>query len=205
MGLMMVVVVVVIPTASLLPKVRGVQPYCTDIQGSSSFYLTLMLSRAHHQTHQLTRLSLRSSMMRLMVVMASRSKNCQKVEKPQRPEKSAKAISLEEPNFLISDTRLAFTKMRSSHTKLTMKNYLPLLKALKNWRHSLPTSSTKFLSLLIISPTALFAGLSTSLDTIFKLITNKTKQVGLLMLCCVFPQRSQEDLWAENIRVFQQL
>ena len=39
-----------------------------------------------------------------------------KVEKPQRPEKSTKTIGLEEPSFLTSDTRLAFTKMGSSHT-----------------------------------------------------------------------------------------
>ena len=52
-------------------------------------------------------------MMGLMVVVASRSKSRQKVEelseveKPQRLEKSAKAIGLEEPSFLTSDTRLA--------------------------------------------------------------------------------------------------
>ena len=46
-----------------------------------------------------------------------------KVKKPQRPEKS---IGSEEPSFLTSDTRLAFIKMGSSHTKLTMENYWPL-------------------------------------------------------------------------------
>ena len=32
MGLMMVVVTVVIPTGSLLPRVRDIQPCCADIQ-----------------------------------------------------------------------------------------------------------------------------------------------------------------------------
>ena len=39
-----------------------------------------------------------------------------KVEKPQKLEKSAKAIGSEELSFLTSNTRLAFTKMRSSRT-----------------------------------------------------------------------------------------
>ena len=39
-----------------------------------------------------------------------KSKNRQKVKNPQRPEKSVKVIGLEEPSFLTSDTRLAFTK-----------------------------------------------------------------------------------------------
>ena len=41
---------------------------------------------------------------------------------------------------------------------------------------------------------ALFAGPRSSLDTIFESITNKAKRVELLILCRVFPQRSQEDL-----------
>ena len=74
-------------------------------------------------------------MMGLMVVVASQSKSCQKVEellkveKPQRSEKSAKAIDMEEPSFLTFDTRLSFTKMGSSRTKLTMENYWPSLVA----------------------------------------------------------------------------
>ena len=39
-----------------------------------------------------------------------------KVEKPQKPDKSAKVIDLEESSFLISDTRLAFTRIGSSYT-----------------------------------------------------------------------------------------
>ena len=41
-----------------------------------------------------------------------------------------------------------------------------------------------------------------SLDIIFESIINRVKLMELLMLCRVFPQRSQEDLWAENTRVF---
>ena len=52
-----------------------------------------------------------------------------KVEKSHRPEKSVKAIGLKEPSFLISNIRLAFTKMGSSRIKLTIENYWPLLKA----------------------------------------------------------------------------
>ena len=56
-----------------------------------------------------------------------------KVEKPQRPEKSARAIGSEEPSFLTSDTRLAFTKMGPSYTKFKMENYWPLLEAFQKW------------------------------------------------------------------------
>ena len=52
---------------------------------------------------------------------------------------------------------------------------------------------------------AFFAGPRSSLDTIFQLITNKAKRVELFIICCVFPQRSQEDLWAEDTWVFHQL
>ena len=51
-----------------------------------------------------------------------------KSEEPQRPEKFAKAIGLKEPNFLTSDTRLAFTKMGSRYTKLTMEDKRPSLR-----------------------------------------------------------------------------
>ena len=66
----------------------------------------------------------------MVVVVVSQSKNCQKVEelskvkKPQRLEKSAKAISSEEPSFLTSDTRLAFTKRYSQwKTASTVEAY----------------------------------------------------------------------------------
>ena len=55
-------------------------------------------------------------------------KSSSKVKKPQRPEKF---IGLEEPSFLTSDTRLAFTNMGSKHTKLTVEDYWLLLEA--NW------------------------------------------------------------------------
>ena len=60
-------------------------------------------------------------------------KELSKVEKPQRPEKSAEAIGLEKPNFLGSDTKLAFIKIGSSYTKLTMRNYWLLLEAFQKW------------------------------------------------------------------------
>ena len=60
------------------------------------------------------------------VEKSSKSRRIVKKSEEQRPEKSAKAIGLEEPSFLTSDIRLAFTKMGSSHTKLTMENYWPL-------------------------------------------------------------------------------
>ena len=62
-----------------------------------------------------------------------------KVEEPQRPEKSAKAIGSEEPSFLTSDTRLAFTK----------DGFQPY----KTHDRELPTASTKFSSSPIIPPT----------------------------------------------------
>ena len=59
----------------------------------------------------------------VVVVVTSRSKNRQKSKEVQRPEKSAKAIGSEEQSFLTSNTRLAFMKMGSSRTKLTIENY----------------------------------------------------------------------------------
>ena len=58
-------------------------------------------------------------------------KKLSKVKKPQKLDKSAKAIGLEGPSFLTSNTRLAFTKMGSRYTKLTMEDFWPLLEA--NW------------------------------------------------------------------------
>ena len=64
-------------------------------------------------------------------------KKFSKVEKstksktPQRPEKSAKTIGLEDLSFLTSDARLAFTKIGSSCTKLTIENYWLSLKLLR--------------------------------------------------------------------------
>ena len=55
------------------------------------------------------------------------SSKCQRIvkksEEPLRPEKSAKVIGLKKPSFLTSDTRLAFIKMGSRHSKLTVENY----------------------------------------------------------------------------------
>ena len=58
-------------------------------------------------------------------------KSSKKSEEPQRPEKSAKAIGSEEPRFLTSDIRLAFTKMGSSRTH---NGKLPaIVETFKNW------------------------------------------------------------------------
>ena len=149
-------------------------------------------------------------MMRLIVIVANWSKSCQKVEelspvkKSQRPEKSKKAISLEESSFLTFNTRLAFTKMGSRDTKLTIENYRSLLESLKIG--SLTNSKYEVLifiqASIFASIPARFVGLENSLDTVFTLITSKVKLVELLMLCCLFSQRSQEDLWAEHLNSF---
>ena len=57
-----------------------------------------------------------------------------KSEEPQRPEKSTKSIGSEEPSFLNSDTRLAFTKDDNGEL-------LAIVKVFKNWRHYLKTAS----------------------------------------------------------------
>ena len=49
-----------------------------------------------------------------------------------RSEKSAKAFDLEESNCLTSDTRLAFTKMGSSHTY--NRKLLTIVETFKNWK-----------------------------------------------------------------------
>ena len=128
--------------------------------------------RAYQRTHQLEQPRLRSGMIVLMVVVASRSKSRRKVvkkpEEPQRPEKSAKTIGSEEPSFLASDTRLAFTMMSSSRTH--DGELLALLKPLR--------SGTLFL----LGPGALSISAS---------IISKTRLIEPLILCHVFPQRSQ--------------
>ena len=120
----------VIPTGRLLPRVRRVQPCCADIQvfiqGFSNIAapLTLMLR---------TSSSTDSSTSAAQIVVEYNGvddsggggklvEKLSKVKKPQRPEKS---IGSEEPGFLTTDTRLAFTKMGPNRTKLTMENYWP--------------------------------------------------------------------------------
>ena len=63
---------------------------------------------------------------KLIKKLPKNRKIVKKSEEPQRPKKFAKAIGLEESSFLTSDTRLAFTKMGFSHTKLMRKNYWAL-------------------------------------------------------------------------------
>ena len=73
-----------------------------------------------------------------MIVDSSNSvEKSSKVEKSQKPEKFAKNIGLEEPSFLTSDIRLAFTKKYSRWEELG----------------ALLTTSSKFLFSPIISPT----------------------------------------------------
>ena len=50
-----------------------------------------------------------------------------------------------------------------------------------------------------------FAGLKSSLNTTFGSIIDKAKLTKLLMLCHVFPQRSEEGLRAENIQILRRL
>ena len=85
MRLMIIVVAVVILTRSLFSRIHSIQPSCADISALFGFYLTLMLSNAHQQTHQLTQPSLRLSMIELMIIVVSGSKNCQKVERFEKP------------------------------------------------------------------------------------------------------------------------
>ena len=66
-----------------------------------------------------------------LIKKLSKVEKSTKSKKPQRPEKSTKAIGLEEPSFLTSDARLAFTKIGTSCTKLTIENYWPSLKPLR--------------------------------------------------------------------------
>ena len=91
--------------------------------------------RAYQRTHYLARLRLWLSMMGLIlvvvVVVASGSKNYQKSKNLKRLEKSAKAIGSEEPSFWTSDTRLAFTKISSSHTH--DGGLLVIVEAFKKW------------------------------------------------------------------------
>ena len=133
-----------IPTGSLLPRVRDVQPCCANIQvfirllstfhpelqqDSCTTYLNVKKQLDHPGYQPRKRLGLRT--MRLLGVVVKRSNSVEKsskVEKPQRPRKSAKVIDSEEPSFLTSDTRLALIKMGSSCMNLTMKNYRPPLK-----------------------------------------------------------------------------
>ena len=61
----------------------------------------------------------------------SKSRRIVKSWKTSKAWKVAKVVGLEEPSFLTSDTRLAFTKMGSRHTKLMMEDYWPWLKPLR--------------------------------------------------------------------------
>ena len=55
-----------------------------------------------------------------------------------------------------------------------------------------------------VSFSSSFARLKSFLDITFGAITEMAKLVELLMLCCVFPLKSEEDLRVENTRVFHQ-
>ena len=138
--------------------------------------------REHYRTRQLVRPGLWSSMMRLLeagvVLVASRSKSCQKVEKASKSPKNLKGLkSCENHRFGGTFTEALVLCQRRTRASV---------RALTVFR-------------------ALFARPRSSLDTIFESITNKAMRVELLMLYRVFPQRSQEDLRAENTRVFYQL
>ena len=144
--------------------------------------------------------------------LVKKSSKSQRIVKSQRTSRPEKSIGSEEPSLLTSNTRLAFTKIGSRHTKLTMENCW-LLKPL---RIGSPTKCK--LEVLVLTDhtsddleirkaraSVRFTGLKSSLDTTFASIVDKAKLVELLMLCRVFPQRSQEDLRAENTQVHHQL
>lgn len=65
----MVMVALVIPTISLLSRIRSVQLYCTNIQDLFGFYLTSIFKRAHQQTHHLVKPRLWLTMIGLMMVI----------------------------------------------------------------------------------------------------------------------------------------
>ena len=110
-----------IPTGSSLPRVRCVQPRCTDI--------TSMLRTSLSTDSSFARPRLWLSLMGLMLVMVvvtSRSKSRQKVvkkwKKPQRSEKFAKAIGSEE--------RLPKHRSFVKKLELPLKLFLTVFRAL---------------------------------------------------------------------------
>ena len=66
-------------------------------------------------------------------------KESSKVKKPQKPDKSAKVIGSEEPSFLTSDIRLAFTKMGSNRTH--DGGLRAIVEVFKNWKYYLGVAS----------------------------------------------------------------
>ena len=112
--------------------------------------------------------------MKLVVLSASWSKTCQKVEELSNSPKNLKGL-----------------KSCKGHRFGETFTEVPILRQI---------TQTSVRALTVFQ--ALFAGPRSSLDIIFKSITNKAKRVELLILCRVFSQRSQEDLRAENTRVF---
>ena len=107
-------------------------------------------------------------MMRLIevgvVLLASRSKSRQKVEESSKVEKSQRPEKSQ---------RLSVRRNVYQRTNPLSIRYAPIR------------------ALMVFQ--ALFARPRSSLDTIFESITDKAKRVELLMLCHVFPQRSQDE------------
>ena len=119
MGLMIVVVAVVIPKGSLLPRVCHVQPCYADIQVFIQlllrFYLRLQQDCMLLTLILKTSLSIDSSTSAAQIVVkydridnvgsnggngdGKLVKKLSKVEKPQRPKKSTKTIGSEKPSF----------------------------------------------------------------------------------------------------------
>ena len=109
----------------------------------------------------------------LVVVVASWSKSRQKSKNLKRPEKSAKTIGSEEPSFLTSDTRLAFTKMYETHDG----ELLAIIEAFKIWRRYLKGCKHEVLVFteapILPSIPVRFAELKNTLDTTFGSIINQ--------------------------------
>ena len=118
---------------------------------------------------------------------------------------------MEEPSFLISNTRLAVAKMSPSqnltqnsrwrntnHRWRDLKcSYLPKHRSSVNL---IQRTRAPIRTLTVFQ--ALFAGPRSSLNIIFELITNKAKRVKLLILCRVFSQRSEEDFKPRMLESF---
>ena len=133
-----------IPTGSLLPRVRGIQPCCADIQMFirllSTFIqgfrwiaapLTSQLKTTGSSGYQprkrsgLRTMRLSGVVVELMKRLWTRltcSKNRQKSKNLKSLKNLQRLIGSEEPSLLTSDTRL-----------VTMENYWPLLEAFQKW------------------------------------------------------------------------
>ena len=135
-----------------------------------------------NKTHQLARPRLWLSMMGLMVeVSDAGGKSIKKSSKSRRIVKKSKKPQRSEK----------FAKAIGSEERL------PKHRSSVNEELELPLQLSDSFSSSFAEPRSF-------LDSTFGAIIDKAKVVGLLMLCRVFPRRSQENLRVENTRVFHQ-